>query len=407
MRASSPQTVGILGAGQLGMMLAEAAHALGLRALTFAPEDDAPADRVANGRIRAGYDDNEALARFAAQIDVATLEFENIPVSALTRLAAQKLVFPGQQALFVAQHRLREKTFLAGHGFPLTPFLPVGAPDELPCAFATLGGDACILKTAAFGYDGKGQYPVSDAAQAEALMRSLSQATCVDRGPWVLERRVDFMAECSMIAARRVIPGQDACDITHFGLIENHHRAGILDWSMSPALSLADLEETAAKLTGDLMAALDYTGILCVELFVTRDRRLLINEIAPRVHNSGHLTREGFVDSQFACHLQAGCGLAFGPVVRRAPAAAMVNLLGDLWFAGANAAPQEPDWTALKAFPDAALTLYGKPEARSGRKMGHLVVTGEHPHACVAQALAAREALTATAATAASQSRCP
>lgn len=355
-------------------MFAMAARRLGYRVHTLAPEHDTPTGQIADVEINAAYDDLDAVRRFAKGVDVVTFEFEN--VSALAAAAAEEhaIVRPNGRALHVAQHRIREKTFLSGQGLPVTPFAAVQSVEDLPAGIASVGCPA-LLKTAAFGYDGKGQTRIEAGADALAAWQAMGGQEAV------LEAFVDLEREISVIGARGVDGGW-----SHFGPIENAHRHHILDVSVAPARVADHLATQAVDITRRVMEALDFIGILCVEFFVTRDGRLLINELAPRPHNSGHLTFDACRTSQFEQQLRAICGLPLGSAEMLQPAA-MANLLGDLWERG------EPNWAAALRFPDVKLHLYGKTTPRPGRKMGHLTALAASPEEARRLVVAAREAL--------------
>ena len=344
-------TIGIFGSGQLGRMLALVAKRLGYRVAVFSPDENSPAGSVADAEVVADYHDLAAVAEFAKKVDVVTLEFENVPVTALEAAAIYAPVRPGWQALYTAQNRLREKTFLAKEGFPTAAFRPIRRGEELGPALRELGVPA-VLKTAGFGYDGKGQRVVQTLEGAEAAFAEL-QEECI------LEAFVAFSSEVSVVGVR----GADGTFI-HYAVAENRHAHHILDVSVAPAEVGQEVAAEAVRLTHEVMNALGVVGVLCVEFFVTRAGRVLVNELAPRPHNSGHLTIEACSVSQFEAQLRAVCGLPLVPQPQRP--AAMVNLLGDLWEGG------EPDWTAALAEPNVTLHLYGKAEPRPGRKMGHL-----------------------------------
>jgi len=369
-------TIGVLGSGQLGRMFALASRRMGYRVHTFSPHSDTPTGQVADLEIEAQYDDLEAVRTFARQVSVVTFEFENVPAATAQAAAECAPVRPAGSVLHVTQHRVREKSFLADHGFPVTPFRPVRSTDELHRAADDLGYPA-VLKTASFGYDGKGQATVHSAAEAEAAW---SRGGAVER---IYEAMVDFDRELSVIAAR----GADG-SFAHWGPIENTHRHHILDVSICPAGIPPQTAAEAVQITRGVLESLDVIGVLCVEFFLTRAGKLLVNELAPRPHNSGHLTIDAHVTSQFEQQLRAVCGLPLGSTRQLRPAA-MVNLLGDLW------APNEPDWAAACARPDVKLHLYGKSEPRPGRKMGHLTALADTPAQAVAAALEARAALRA------------
>jgi len=369
--------LGVLGGGQLGRMFAIAARRMGYRVHTFSPEDDSPAGQVSDRQVRASYDDLDAVRRFAGGVQVVTFEFENVPAATAEAAARQAPVRPAGAVLHVTQNRLREKGFLAAAGFPVTPFLPVRSAAELHAGLAALGTPA-VLKTAGWGYDGKGQVRIAAAGEAAAAWAALATDEAV------LEAFVDFAAEVSVVAAR----GLDGA-FAHYGLIENQHRRHILDVSVAPAplaVAAPAIEREAIDLARGVLEALEVVGVLCVELFVTGGGKLLINELAPRPHNSGHLTFDACVTSQFEQQLRAVCGLPLGATELLRPAA-MANLLGDLWQDG------EPDWAAACGFPAVKLHLYGKSQPRPGRKMGHLTALDTSAAAARDQALAARAAL--------------
>ncbi len=380
-------TLGVLGGGQLGRMFAIAARRMGYRVHTFSPEDDTPAGQVSDREVRAAYDDLDAVRAFARGVDVVTFEFENVPAATAEAAAEQAPVRPAGSVLHTTQNRLREKGFLAAAGFPVTPFLAVRSEAELRAGLASMGAPA-VLKTAGWGYDGKGQQRIGavDPGAPAALAAAAATAwTAAATGEAVLEKLVDFAAEVSVVAAR----GLDG-SMAHFGLIENHHRHHILDVSLAPAPLAATapgLEAEAVALARGVLEALDVVGVLCVELFVTTGGQLLVNELAPRPHNSGHLTFDACVTSQFEQQVRAVCGLPLGATDLLRPAA-MANLLGDLWQGG------EPDWAAACAFPEVKLHLYGKAQARPGRKMGHLTAFAADAGAARQRALQARAALT-------------
>lgn len=367
------RTIGIFGGGQLGRMLALVAKRMGYRVAVFSPEADSPAGSVADTVHVADYTDLGAVAAFAHQVDVVTLEFENVPITALEAAAIYAPVRPGWQALYTAQHRLREKTFFAKQGLPTQAFRPIRKTEELELALRELGTPA-VLKTAGFGYDGKGQRVVGTLAEAEAAFAELD-------GECILEAFVDFERELSVIGAR----GVDGTFV-HFALSENRHVRHVLDVSLAPATVSAAVAERAVQLTHDMMETLNVVGVLCAEFFLTVDETLLVNELAPRPHNSGHLSIEACDVSQFEAQLRAVCGLPLITPIQRP--AATANLLGDLWQGG------EPDWATVLAENDVTLHLYGKTEARSGRKMGHLTALADTPEHAAARVLAARHRLT-------------
>ncbi len=367
-------TIGVLGSGQLGRMLALAARRMGYRVHVFSPGTDTPTGQVADHEHAAPYEHLAAVRAFARRVDVVTFEFENVPAATAEAAAAEAPVRPAGEVLHVAQNRLREKRFLSARGFPVAPHREVSSAAELAAALDAVGTPA-VLKTAGWGYDGKGQERIDDRSQAEAAWRRL------DTDQAVLEGFVDFERELSVVAAR----GLDGT-VAHYGLFANDHVDHILDVSVAPAPVEARLVHEGAEIARGILEALDVVGVLCVELFLTRDGRLLVNEIAPRPHNSGHLTVDAAVTSQFEQQLRAVCGLPLGAPALLRPAA-MANLLGDLWRDGT------PDWPAALAFPGVKLHLYGKADPRPGRKMGHLTTLAPTVEEARATVLAARAAL--------------
>jgi 5-(carboxyamino)imidazole ribonucleotide synthase len=367
-------TLGVLGSGQLGRMFAMAARRMGYRVHTLSPDDDTPTGQVADVEVSAAYDDLDAIGAFARNVDVVTFEFENVPAATAEAAAQHAPVRPSGLILHVTQQRAREKGFLADRGFPVTPFAWIRSLADLQAGIAQVGPDA-VLKTASFGYDGKGQVRVRSPEDAEAAWGRLGRQEAV------LERFIDFEKEVSMIVAR----GAAGWTVT-FGLVENTHARHILDTSIYPARVAPGVQARASEIVRALADAIDLVGVLCVEFFVARDGELLINELAPRPHNSGHLTIDACLTSQFEQQLRAICGLPPGAVDLVRPAA-MVNLLGDLWQRGT------PDWAAACMVPGVKLHLYGKADPRPGRKMGHITALGPDVEAALASALQARAAL--------------
>jgi len=369
-------TLGVLGSGQLGRMFAIAARRMGYRVHTFSPDDDTPTGQVADREFQGSYDDLDRVRDFARGVDVVTFEFENVPAATAAAAAELAAVRPSGQVLYTTQHRLREKTFLSQAGFPVTPFRRVGSLAELHGAIAELGLPA-VLKTAGWGYDGKGQRKIFAAEDAARAWADLATDEAV------LEAFIDFESELSVVAAR----GLDG-EMADFGALANAHANHILDVTTAPADIPPAVAAEAAKIARSVLVELDVVGVLCVEFFLARDGRLMINELAPRPHNSGHLTFDACVTSQFEQQLRAICGLPLGSTELLRPAA-MANLLGDLWSDG------EPDWVAACRFPNVKLHLYGKLAARPGRKMGHLTAIADTAPEARAAAIAAREALVA------------
>ena len=375
-----PSTIGVFGSGQLGRMLALAAKAMGYRIHTFSPERDSPTGQVADREVAAAYDDVDAVRDFVRHVDVVTFEFENVPAHVAEIATAEGVpVRPGGHVLHTAQNRLREKRFFAEAGLPVTPFAAVHTRADLTAAVAQLGVPA-VLKTAAFGYDGKGQVKLErgDAAELDAAW------TAVGAQPAILEAFVPFTHEVSVVAAR----GVDG-SFANYGVMENIHVNHILDLSIVPARVPLAVAAKAAALAEELMDALDVVGVLCVEYFVTAAGDVLINEIAPRPHNSGHLTINAAITSQFEQQARAVCGLPLGCTDYLRPAV-MANLLGDLWEDGA------PNWAAALALPGVKLHLYGKHTPRPGRKMGHLTALADSVDEALDLAVRARRALTPT-----------
>lgn len=351
-------TIGVFGSGQLGRMFAIEARKMGYRVHTFSPESDTPTGQVADIETCAGYDNLFEVRTFAQSVDVVTFEFENVPAATVDAAAEFVEVFPKGEILHTTQNRLREKTFLSTNCFPVTPFRHIKTIDELRVAVSELGLP-CVLKTAGFGYDGKGQAKIKAESDIETAFVGLNGADAV------LEAFVDFKKEVSVVCAR-----DQSGNFAHFGVIENEHANHILDVSFAPAVVSEKVFADAVEITRSIADSLDYVGTLCVEFFLTRDERLLVNELAPRPHNSGHLTFDACVTSQFEQQLRAVCGLPLGSTEFYRPAA-MANLLGDVWGNG------EPNWAAALELPDVKLHLYGKVEPRIGRKMGHLTASAE------------------------------
>lgn len=367
--------VGVLGSGQLGRMFALAARRLGYRVHTFSPESDTPTGQVADVEITASYDDLDAVRKFARGVKVVTFEFENVPAACVTAAEEAAPVRPNAQALHISQHRLREKQFLSQKGFPVAAFRHVQNLKELTDALQALGAPA-VLKTAGFGYDGKGQRVIRKPEEAADAFAALGGREAV------LESFIDFSCELSVVAARSVNGA-----VTDWGAIENAHANHILDLSVSPAVTpTARQSAEAVKIAHEVLRALDVVGVMCVEFFLAKNGRLIINELAPRPHNSGHLTIDASVTNQFEQQLRAVCGLPLGATDFFAPAA-MANLLGDLWAKG------EPVWQRALVLPDVKLHLYGKAEPRPGRKMGHLTALARTAAEARDLALTARRAL--------------
>ena len=364
-------TIGILGGGQLGRMLALAAARIGFKCHVFAPTPDSPAFDVVHRVTHADYADTQALDRFAADVDVVTYEFENVPAETATFLAARVPVLPDPKVLATTQDRLAEKNFVAGLGIRTAPYAAAGAPSELAAALDRIGRPA-VLKTRRFGYDGKGQATINNGTDLAAAWSEVGGQPCI------VEAFVPFAREVSVVAER----GRDGA-VECFDVSENEHRAHILKISRVPA----DLPETTAHAAQRIAEAIAdsfaYVGVLAVEMFVVGGE-LLVNELAPRPHNSGHWTLDASATSQFEQQIRAVCGVGLGRTTMTEPSIAMVNLLGDLWANGT------PDWSVVLDEPRAKLHLYGKSPARRGRKMGHLTVTSQVATEAVERALELR-----------------
>ncbi len=343
-------TIGILGGGQLGRMLAMAAARLGFDTAVLDPEPLSPAQRLAAHRIVGAYDDPDALAALAAVADVVTFEFENVPARALEVLAAAGVdVAPNERALAVSQDRWTEKSFLNQAGAPTVAFAEVGGPADIVAALQTLGRPL-LIKTRRGGYDGKGQAWVRQPGEAEAVFIAIGAA------PAIAEAPADFRRELSVIAAR----GRSG-EIALYPIAENHHEGGILRRTVAPATVSPQLAAQAERIAATLLSALAYVGVIGIELFERDDGRLLVNEFAPRVHNTGHWTLDGCEVDQFEQHIRAVAGWPLGPTNAIARVE-MTNLIGE----------EANDWRRLAAEPETRLWLYGKAEARPGRKMGHV-----------------------------------
>ena len=366
--------LGVMGSGQLGRMFAMAAKRMGYRVWTFSPDRNSPTGQIADAEFTAGYDREGAVTDFAQGVDVLTFEFENVPSQTVEWAAAHCPVRPSGRVLHICQHRLREKEFLSGAGIPVAPFRKVASAAELAAAAAEIGLPG-VLKTAAFGYDGKGQrklQPGDDLAEAWGAFEGQLA---------VLEGFIPFEREISVIVAR----GLDGAMAT-WPVCENEHARHILDITLCPARIPAETAARARALAESVATALDLVGVLAVEMFLMADGRIFVNELAPRPHNSGHFSFDASVTSQFEQQVRAVCGLPLGSTESLRPAA-MANLLGDVWEHG------EPDWAAAAAFPNVKLHLYGKAEPKPGRKMGHLTAMAATIEEAAAAVRAARAAL--------------
>ncbi len=349
------KTIGVLGGGQLGRMLAQAVKRLGGRIHVYEPQAKCPAGAVADKEVNAPYEDIAALSAFARECEVVTYEFENVPAAPLRAIEHLTKLRPRWQVLETTQNRSREKNWLKQNGFPHARFAEVAAGGDLAGGIRAVGVP-CVVKTADFGYDGKGQLKVmAEADVAAAVKRFTGQ-------PVVIEQFIDFACEVSAVVARSANG-----EVQVFPIAENIHTNHILDFSIVPARVAPTVIAAAETMARQVAAKIDLLGVLGVEFFVTRTGEVLINELAPRTHNSGHYTLDACATSQFEQQARAICGLPLGSVALTSPVV-MVNLLGDIWSGG------EPRWVLLDQYPAARLHLYGKAEARVGRKMGHLNV---------------------------------
>jgi 5-(carboxyamino)imidazole ribonucleotide synthase len=365
--------LGLLGGGQLGRMFTMAAQSMGYHVVVLDPGSHSPAGSVADEHICAEYVDPAALEQLASRCAAATTEFENVPAEALRFLSRHCVVSPSAQSVAVAQDRIAEKEFLASIGLEVAPFKAIHRAEDFDAAAMVLLPG--ILKRSRLGYDGKGQARVSSLEEARAAYAKFGGEPCV------LERLLSLELEISVVVAR----GFDGSVLT-WPVAENQHAHGILDVSIVPARIAPALAEQARAAAVNVATRLDYRGVLCVELFVLRDGRLLANEIAPRPHNSGHYTIDTCVTSQFEQQARVLCGLPLGATELHGPAV-MVNLLGDLWANG------EPHWEHVLRHPRAKLHLYGKADARAGRKMGHYTILAERVDAALGLALETKSLL--------------
>jgi len=354
-------TIGLLGGGQLGRMFALAARKMGYRVHTVDPTPDSPTGQISDREFNVPFTDIATLTEFARGVDVVTYEFENIPVEALDALASRVLLRPGRNVLYTTQNRLREKQFLQASGFPIAPFRVVQSEAELREAAQALGCP-CVLKTADFGYDGKGQQKITYESDLTAVWKRHAMYT------GVLEAWVPFAAELSVVVARGQLQVEDEERQTlAFPPTLNEHENHILATSVAPAPLADSILARAQSIAAAIAKELDVVGLLAVEFFLTKRGDLLVNELAPRPHNSGHYSFDACVTSQFEQQLRAVCGLPLGDTRLLSPVL-MRNLLGDVWANGT------PDWSGLLALSGLRLHLYGKSEPRAGRKMGHYSV---------------------------------
>jgi len=375
-----PATLGMLGGGQLGRFFVAAAHEMGYKVWVLDPDPHSPAGLIADRHLQAGYDDFAALDTLADACAAVTTEFENVPAETLDYLAKFVPVRPGAAAVAVCQNRIAEKSFLRDNGLPHGPFAVIQSDADIAAADASLF--PAILKVARFGYDGKGQARVTTAAEALHAFHRFKGEACV------LEAMLPLDCEVSVVLAR-----DENGAVSTFPTVENQHSRGILDVSIAPARVAPAIEAEARRCAALIAARLGFIGTLAVEFFVTGGR-LVVNEMAPRPHNSGHHTIDACVASQYEQQVRALCGLPLGDTTQHS-ASAMVNLLGELWFEGGepHGRYREPDWSILHAVPGLKLHLYAKHHARHGRKMGHFTVVGSDAADVLAKALAARAAI--------------
>jgi 5-(carboxyamino)imidazole ribonucleotide synthase len=365
--------LGLLGGGQLGRMFVHAAQSMGFRVCVLDPTADSPAGQAADEQIVAAYDDAAALDRLASRCRAVTTEFENVPASALSRLAGRVRVAPSADAVAIAQDRALEKRFVSGLHIPVAPHALIARIDDFRAVDPQLFPG--ILKTARLGYDGKGQVNVASVEEAREAWSRLRGVPCV------LEKKLQLRQEISCVVAR----GADGATVA-FPVAENEHRHGILAASIAPARIAPQLQQQARHYATRIAEAMHYVGVLCVEYFVLEDAadgHLVVNEIAPRPHNSGHYTIDACVTSQFEQQARVLAGLPLGSPVQMA-CAVMLNLLGDLWFDGGRL--REPDWSGVLRIAGSRLHLYGKKEARPGRKMGHVTVLDATVEQAIARA---------------------
>jgi 5-(carboxyamino)imidazole ribonucleotide synthase len=366
-------TVGLLGGGQLGRMFALAARRMGYRVHTYEPSPDSPAGQISDREFNGSYSDWDLLETFVQSVDVVTFEFENIPAEVVDRISRSKPVHPRSEVLHICQNREREKNFLRTHHYPHAPFAVVSNQAELEAALGSVGAPA-VLKSADFGYDGKGQQKIDPGDRLDYASTTASRS--------VLEKWISFDRELSVICAR-----DRKGRVSVFPAAENVHTHQILDYSIVPARIDPAIQSLAQSMARNIAGDLAVVGLIAVEFFLTHDNELMVNELAPRPHNSGHYTVDACLTSQFEQQLRAVCGLPFGSPDLLRPIV-MVNLLGDLWKAG-----EQPDWRPILKDPYAKLHLYGKLEGRPGRKMGHFCVIRETVEQALAEALQIKEEL--------------
>ena len=355
MRILPGSTLGMLGGGQLGRMFTIAARTMGYDVVVLDPDKESPAGKLATTHICADYSDQAALDQIAKSCDAVTTEFENVPASTLEALAKNGPVRPGAKAVTIAQDRIHEKNFLKNNGFSTAPFAVINSFEDLQKNISEIGTPS-ILKVSRFGYDGKGQFGINAESDIEKAWKTLQGEACV------LEQRMPLDIEVSVVLARGI-----EGEVVTYPVSENIHESGILDVTVVPARIDKKLESNVLAMAKDIATALDYVGIMAVEFFISNGK-LLVNEIAPRPHNSGHYTLDACVTDQFEQQVRAVCGLPLGDTTLLSPVV-MINMLGDIWHNG-----EAPKWEKLLNHPNVKLHLYGKREARPGRKMGHFNV---------------------------------
>ena len=348
-------TLGMLGGGQLGRMFTIAARTMGYDVVVLDPDKESPAGKLATTHICANYADTTALDKMAKSCDAITTEFENVPASILEALEKSKPVRPGAKAISIAQDRIQEKSFLKSNGFYTAPFAVINSLEDLKKSISEIGTPA-ILKVSRFGYDGKGQFSINTESDIDKAWQTLEREACV------LEQRMPLDIEVSVVLARST-----GGEILTYPVAENIHEGGILDETIVPARINSELEVKVITMAKDIAEALDYVGVMAVEFFISNGE-LLVNEIAPRPHNSGHYTLDACMTNQFEQQVRAICGLPLGETTLLSPVV-MVNMLGNIWHDG-----KAPKWQKLLDHPNVKLHLYGKREARPGRKMGHFNV---------------------------------
>jgi 5-(carboxyamino)imidazole ribonucleotide synthase len=376
--------LGLLGGGQLGRMFIMAAQSMGYRVTVLDPADNSPSSSIADRHLSADYLDGDALRKLGSTCAGVTTEFENVPAEALRTLTEYCIVSPPSSSVAVSQNRILEKKFLVANGFEVAPYRVIHNPDNshhldgaTPQAHPEQSSSLFpgILKVSRLGYDGKGQVLVNNTAELESAFATMNREPCV------LEKLMPLESEISVIVGRAF-----SGEVVTFPVPENQHRGGILDISIIPARVSPVVIQNACKIATRVAEKLDYRGVLCVEFFVLADEKLLVNEVAPRPHNSGHYTIDACITSQFEQQVRILCGMPLGSTEMRG-AAVMVNLLGDLWRQG------EPEWERVLRHPNVKLHLYGKLAARSGRKMGHFTVLDETAEAALQLALEIKQSL--------------